>query len=287
MARPMTSKGHSKTHVAAGVRARRWLGWVLFGLYFLAPLGASIYFTLFDRNDRFTAAPYTGLFKAAGFTKALQMSVGMGVLTVVILLALLLPAMIAIQLALPRLRPLVEVLCTLPLVIPPISFAAGIIALQNTVAQDPYGSTAQFLNSLENTDFPLILVFVYVILALPFAYRALDSGLRMLPLRTLVDASRGLGASWPTVLLRVIMPNLRAAIMNAAILTLALVLGEFTIANLLGGYEPFPVWIVSSGGEHAQNSTAASIVSLLFTWVALLIFSIAGDRRSRTARSAS
>lgn len=268
-------------HVTAGVRTRRGIGWALFGLYFLVPLAASVYFTLFDRNDHFSFAPYSGLFSAPGFTKALEMSIGMGLLTVAIVLALLLPAMIAIQLALPRLRPLVEVLCTLPLVIPPISFAAGIIALQNKVAEDPYGSGAQFLNNLENPDFPLILVFVYVILALPFAYRALDSGLRVLPLRTLVDASRGLGASWPTVLFRVVMPNLRTAIMNAAILTLALVLGEFTIANLLGGYEPFPVWIVNSGGEHAQNSTAASIVSLLFTWAALLIFSIAGDRRSK------
>jgi putative spermidine/putrescine transport system permease protein len=271
--------------LTAGTRAGRGLAWAGFAAYFLVPLAASIYFT-FSLNGRVSVTPYTGLFSADGFAQSLQMSVGMGLLTVAILLALLLPAMIAIQLSLPGLRGLVETLCTLPLVIPPISFVAGIIALQNKLADDPYSSLFQFMNRLQQPGFPLLLVFSYVILALPFAYRALDAGLRMLALRTLVDAARGLGASWPTVLIRVIMPNLRTGILNATILTFALVLGEFTVANLLG-FTPFPVWIVNSGGGHGQQSTAASILSLLLTWGALLILSVVGDRRSKAARSAS
>jgi len=264
-------------------RLGRGAAWAAFAAYFLVPMGAAIYFTLFDRDNHFSATPYTGLFKAGGFVPALQMSAEMGVLTVVVLLALLLPAMVTIQLSMPRLRPIVETLCTMPLVIPPIAFVAGIIALQTRLSDaDPYGPLSQLVNNqLMQTGLPLLLVFSYVVLALPFAYRALDAGLRLLPLRTLVDAARGLGASWPTVLLRVIMPNLRTAILNAAILTLALVLGEFTLATLLG-FTPFPVWIVTSGGDHAQQSTAASIVSLLVTWGGLLILSVFGDRR-RTA----
>lgn len=269
----------------AGARVGRGLAWTAFAAYFLIPLGAAIYFTLV-LNGHVSATPYTGLFSADGFTQSLQMSVEMGLLSVVILLALLLPTMITMQLSAPRLRPLVETICMLPLVIPPISFVAGLISLQTKLSDDPYSPLAQLVNNqLMQTDFPLLLVFSYVVLALPLAYRALDAGLRTLPLRTLVEASRGLGASWPTVMFRVLVPNLRTAIMNAAILTFAMVLGEFTLANILG-FTPFPVWIVNSGGNHGQQSTAAAIVSLVFTWLALLVLSFAGDRRKSTAGGA-
>jgi len=50
--------------------------------------------------------------------------------------------------------------------------------------------------------------------------------------RTLVDASRGLGAPWRVVFVRVIAPNIRSAIFGSIFLTLALVLGEYTMAAL-------------------------------------------------------
>ena len=78
-----------------------------------------------------------------------------------------------------------------------------------------------------------MLFWVYVILALPYAYRALAAGLNAIDVKTLSEAARSLGASWFTVIVRVIAPNMRQAILNALLLTAALVLGEFTIAYLL------------------------------------------------------
>jgi ABC-type Fe3+ transport system permease subunit len=46
----------------------------------------------------------------------------------------------------------------------------------------------------------------YVVLAMPFAYRSLDSGLRSFDLRTLVDASRSLGGGWVGTLWRALHP---------------------------------------------------------------------------------
>lgn len=115
-------------------------------------------------------------------------------------------------------------------------------------------------------------------LTLPFAYRSLDAGLRAIDVRTLVEAARNLGASWPYVLFRVIIPNIRSSIASASFLTLALVLGEYTVAALLG-YETFPVWIVTISGNDGQLSVALSIISLLLIWLLLLTLSGAGRKR--------
>ncbi len=114
-------------------------------------------------------------------------------------------------------------------------------------------------------------------LALPFAYRSLDTGLRAIDVRTLVEAARNLGASWPYVLFRVILPNLRSAVASAGFLSLALVMGEYTIAALMG-YRTFPVWIVTISGNDGQLSVALSVLSLGLIWLLLLTLSGAGRK---------
>jgi putative spermidine/putrescine transport system permease protein len=67
------------------------------------------------------------------------------------------------------------------------------------------------------------------------------------------------------------------------VLTVALVLGEYTMATL-DQYQTFPVWIVSfDQSNSAQTSVAASLAALVLTWLVLLVISMVGDRR-RTAR---
>jgi len=119
-----------------------------------------------------------------------------------------------------------------------------------------------------------------VILALPFVYRALDAGVRGADLRTLTEAARSLGASWPRVLVSVVLPVLRTSVLNASFLTFALVLGEFTIASILG-FETFPVWILKISGDDPQLSVSVSVLSLGVTWGLLLLIS-ALDRRRGT-----
>ena len=134
-------------------------------------------------------------------------------------LALLLPTTLWVHLRLPRARPLVEFLTVLPYVIPPIALVAGIVPLQ------PHARW--FLNS----DFSLVPF--YTVLALPFTFRSLDAGVRAIDVKTLVDASRSLGAGWGRTLTRALIPNLRTAIVSSSFLTAAVVLGEFTIASVL------------------------------------------------------
>uniref|UniRef100_A0AAU2VAR8 ABC transporter permease subunit n=1 Tax=Streptomyces sp. NBC_00003 TaxID=2903608 RepID=A0AAU2VAR8_9ACTN len=264
---------------------RPWRGAVLLvaGTYFLVPLLASLVFTVDVPGQGFTLSSYTQIFGADGFTAALLRSVGLALCTVVLALVLTLPAALAVRLSgSGRLRAVLEVVCTLPLVVPPVALVAGL----GTVLKwgpDHLATTPlyQTFVAVQNPSFPLVLVFAYVVMALPFVYRSLDAGLRAVDVRTLVEAARDLGASWPRALFAVVLPNLRTALLNASFLALALVLGEFTVASLLG-FQPFAVWIVQASGSNAQLSVAVSLLSLLLTWGLLLV--VTGLARTRSTR---
>jgi putative spermidine/putrescine transport system permease protein len=182
----------------------------------------------------------------------------------VITIALLLPTAVYVHLRLPKLRRLLEGITILPIVIPPVVLIVGVLQI-----------APGFLKST-----PYLLALEYVILAMPFAYRALDAGLRALDLKTIVEASNSLGAGWGSTLWRVVLPNLRTAVLSAVVLTVALVLGEFTMASL-ALFETFPVWIVVNDQTSGQVSVAASLLALFVTWLFLLAITVIGTRQAR------
>ncbi|GHJ46908.1 spermidine/putrescine ABC transporter permease [Catellatospora sp. TT07R-123] len=261
-------------------RSRAWHGLVLgvAALYFVAPLVASFVFTVDIPGQGLTAQAYADVLTAPGFTDSLLLSTLLAAATIVLVLVLVLPAMVAVRLRPGPLAAVLEVLCTLPLVVPPIAFVAGISSIlqfgPDRLSHTPLYQT--FL-AVQDERFPVALVLAYTILALPFVYRSLDSGLRAIDVATLTEAARNCGASSWQVLTRVLLPNLRSSLAGAAFLTLALVLGEYTIARILN-FETFPAWIVKVSGAEARLSVAVSLLSLLITWLLLLVLSSAGTR---------
>ncbi|MET9846249.1 ABC transporter permease [Streptomyces ossamyceticus] len=255
------------------------------GLYFLVPLAASVIFTVDVPGEGVTFDAYTQILGTDGFVSSLLLSLELAAATIAVVLLLMVPAMVALRLGAPRLRPVVEVVCSLPLVVPPIAFVAGLGTVlkwgPEHLSRTPLFQT---FVAIQNPDFPVVLVLAYVVMALPFVYRALDAGLRAMDVRTLVEAARSCGANWPQALVRAVLPNLRGALLNSAFLTLALVLGEFTVAQLLG-FRPFAVWIVNVSGSQAQLSVAVSVLSLLVTWAMLLALASFGGRTPTASAS--
>ena len=127
---------------------------------------------------------------------------------------------------------------------------------------------------------PFVLALLYVMLAMPFVYRSIDAGIRSIDVRTLVEASRNLGAGWLSVLSRVLVPSLRTAIINAAFLCFALVMGEYTISSILLYTKPFPVWLYQLPTTSGQVQAAVSVFSLLLVEVLLLLIGALNWRRS-------
>ncbi|MFF2506577.1 ABC transporter permease [Streptomyces sp. NPDC058067] len=254
---------------------------LLAGAYFLVPLACAVAFSIGAGvpGRRVSFAAYTGVIGADGFTDSLTLTLKLAAATIALVLGLLVPALVTVRLAAPGLRTLVEIVCLLPLVVPAVALVAGISAVLRW-GPDHFAGTPVFhvLVALQDPNFPVVLVLAYTLMALPLAYRMLDTGLAAIDLRVLVEAARACRASWPRTLWQVVLPNLRGALLNTAFLTLALVLGEYTVAAILG-YRPFAVWILAISGSQAQMSVAVSVMGLLFTWVLLLVIATAGRTR--------
>jgi putative spermidine/putrescine transport system permease protein len=248
-----------------------WRGIVLIAaaLFFLIPLYAALRFSLTGVDGGFSFAAYEAIPSQLGFTAALWLSVRLAFVTTIITLALMVPTSVYVHLRLPRLRRTFDAITIVPIVIPPVVLIVGVLQVAPT--------------SLKST--PYLLALVYAVLAMPFVYRSLDAGLRAIDLHTLVEASRSLGGRWSSTLWRVVMPNLRTGLLSATVLTVALVLGEFTMASL-DLYQTIPVWIVNFQQDDGHVSTAVSLLALVVTWVVLLVISSFDLRRiRRTARS--
>ena len=254
------------------------------GIYFIVPLFAAFWFSIEDKvHGGVQFGAYAHVFSATGFSDAFTLSLKLSVGTVLISLILMVPTMLLMHLRVPRFRPVVETLCLMPLVIPPVVLVAGVGVVlawgPNQLAGTPFQS---FLNAIQSGSTPWVLILEYVVLTLPFTYRSLDAGIRSVDVHTLTEAGRNLGASWLTVTLRILLPSLRTSVLNAAFLNFALVFGEYTIASILQ-YQPFAVFIVNAGQTEGQLSTSLSLLSLLITWLLLLLISLLGGRSSRKA----
>ncbi len=234
----------------------RWAILLIAAVYFLVPLWAALRFA--------GVSSFGSVFSQPGFAASLWVSVQIAAMTWVITMALMLPTTVYVHLRLPGLRRIMESITILPIVIPPIVLIVGVLQVAPT--------------SLKATMW--LLGFEYVILAMPFAYRAIDAGLRAIDLKTLTEASSNLGAGWFTTMWRVVLPNLRTSLLNATVLIVALCLGEYTMASL-NLVTTFPVWIVEFDQLNAQISVSASIIALVVTWLLLMLIVTIGSRQAR------
>jgi putative spermidine/putrescine transport system permease protein len=156
-----------------------------------------------------------------------------------------------------ELRPWIEFITLLPLVIPAIVIVFGYIRLYNTSSFLPLTGTAMGTN--------LLLMFGYATLALPYMYRAVDTGLRTIDVVTLTEAAQSLGAGWGTILAKVILPNVLVAVLSGAFLTFAIVMGEFTMAALLNR-PAFGPYMQLLGANKAYEPSALAVIAFAITW---------------------
>jgi putative spermidine/putrescine transport system permease protein len=172
----------------------------------------------------------------------------------------------------PQASRLVEFLCLLPLTVPPLVIVVGIANV--------YAWVTYVLG-----DSALTLTFAYVVLVLPYAYRAIDAALASINVVTLAEAARSLGAGWLTVITRVVLPNIWSGVMSAAFISVALVLGEYTFASLLN-FVTFPTVLALLGKSDPQTSVAGSLAAILLGAALLLALSFVGaGRRRRPGRA--
>jgi putative spermidine/putrescine transport system permease protein len=240
-----------------------WLVFIAGVLYFFVPLYATLAFSLREQ-PMFSA--YANVLGDGGFVDSLIYSAAIGVTTIIVSIAIIVPTAYWVRLRLPRLRPVVEFVTLLPFVIPPVILVFGLI---RSFSGDPLPLT----NTQTGSD--LLLVSAYTVLSFPYMYRAVDSGLRAIDVQSLTEASQSLGAGWVRILWQVIFPNLRVSLLSGAFLTLAIVIGEYTIATFL--VRPaFGPYLSVLGQSKAYESASVSLISFGLTWIAMGIIALLG-----------
>jgi putative spermidine/putrescine transport system permease protein len=248
--------------------------WLLVAVvYFLLPLFSTLLISLKSNQTGHccTAANYGWVVHNGDFWHTLKISFLLALETIAISLAIFVPTIYWVHLRVPKLRPVIASLALIPFVVPPIVMVVGLLrtfkGTPNWFYQQPWGFLAA----------------AYVILAFPYMFFSLDAGFRSIDVHTLTEASQSLGAKWTTTLFKVILPNIRSAALAASFLTLAIVMGEFTIANL-SAFHTFPIYIEYINETKAYPAAAVTLMSFGITWLAMIALLIVG--RGRTARPA-
>lgn len=246
-----------------------WFVFIVGVLYFFIPLVATFNFSL-KENPPIKA--YTSTVSDVELIGSLIYSFVVALVTVIVSVTLIVPTAYWVRLRLPWARPFVEFVTLLPFVVPPVILVFGLL--------QAYSHPPLFLTK-ENTGLDVLMVCAYVVLSFPYMYRAVDNGLRAIDVQSLTEAAQGMGAGWFRILWSVILPNLRVAVLAGAFLTVAIVVGEFTIATFLARHTFAPVLSIL-GDRDPYEQAAVTLVSFGITWIAMGLIGLIGrDSRAR------
>ena len=238
--------------------------------YFIVPLIATFHFSLKMKRGELSFEAYRSVLGSDVFFNALGFSVAASVAAIVLGVLIVVPTAYWVRLRLPRLRTLVEFLSLLPLIIPPVVLVFGYVRI--------YGTSSILPLTMTETGTNILLVIAYVMLSLPYMYRAVDNGMSAIDIATLTEAAESLGASRLRTIATVIFPNVRLAILSGAFLTFSISLGEFVITSLLNrpGFGPYMVQI---GVDQAYQPAALAIMAFAFTWACMILMEFFATRR--------
>jgi len=232
----------------------------------ILPLVGMTEFSLRMRRGVYSLDAYAVVIGDPRFQATFGYSVIMAILTIVLGVLLVVPTAYWVRLKVPQARPYVEFFTLLPLVIPAIVVVFGYIRLYNTSSWLPLTGTAFGTN--------ILLLFGYTMLALPYMYRSVDTGLRTIDVATLTEAAQSLGAGWTTIIARLILPNVLVAVLSGAFLTFAIVIGEFTMAALLDR-PAFGPYLQELGRNRAYEPAALAVMSFAITWACMGLIQLA------------
>lgn len=170
-----------------------------------------------------------------------------------------------------KLKPIIETLVSMPLVLPPT-----VLGFYFLVAFSPANAFGAWLNEWLNLKLVFSftgLVIASMIYSLPFMVHPIQSGLAGLP-SSLSEASSLMGKSSWTTLRKVLLPNMKASILTGIVLAFAHTVGEFGVVLMIGGNIPGQTKVASIAiydEVEAMNYTSANAYSLVLFVVTFCI----------------
>jgi len=258
--------------------------WFILGLlYFVMPLLATFEFSLGMERDVIGFKAYESAFADQEFLETFGYSVFLATMTIIVSIILIVPTAYWIRLRLPEARRIVEFITLLPFVIPAIILVFGLIRVYSSPFNVPF-TEVTLVEPLTNFKFGtnVLIIGGYMVLGLPYMYRSVDTGMRTVDVRTLTEAAQSLGANWYVIIARVILPNIRTALLSGALLTFAIVVGEVVLASFLG-VPAFGPYLFLLGQHRAYEPAALTFTTFLLTWAAMGIIQLITGGQGQTA----
>lgn len=208
------------------------------------------------------------------FAQTLWLTLKLAVSTTVILVVIGLPFAWWLAYTKVRIKPLIEALVSMPMVLPP-----SVIGYYMLVVYSPRNWFGEWLGRVFDVrlafSFEGVLI-ASVIFSLPFMIQPLHNGLRSLP-DSLREASYTLGKSKLITFFRVLLPNIKPSVITAVALTFAHSIGEFGIVLMVGGNMPGVTRVASIAiydEVQALNFEAANRYALLLFLTSLILLTV-------------
>lgn len=261
----------SAATIAPG-RAYRWVVGIVLGVVFGLPLFAMLEFTLRDKQGGYSLNHWLALgdpkltAQLGPVWEGLGNSVILTIVTVLVMLLIVTPTILLVALRFPRLKRLLEFIALLPISVPAIVIVVGLSPVYLTISRI-FGTGIWSLG------------LAYGVVALPYAFRAIQASVDATDLKTLAEAARTLGASWPSIFTRVLVPNIRQGLLAASLLTTAVVFGEYTYAALLVR-QNLQTSLVVIGQQDPFIAVALSLLALFGAFGLLFLISRVGSAGS-------
>ena len=134
-----------------------------------------------------------------------------------------------------RFKFIIEALVSMPLVLPP-----SVLGFYLLIVFSPQNFFGNFLNKSLGIQFVFSfegLILSSVIFSLPFMVHPIVSGFSTIP-KNLIEAAQTIGKSSFTILKKVLIPNIKPAILSGVVLSFAHTIGEFGVVLMIGGNIP-------------------------------------------------
>ena len=260
-----------------------WFWFILGVLYFVLPLYATLDFSLRMERDTISLKAYQFAFSDPQFLKTFLYSIFLAVMTIIVSIALVVPTAYWIRLRVPQARRIVEFITLMPFVVPAIILVFGLIRIYSTPFTIPFTSVV-LMQPLTNfkVGTNILIIGGYTVLGLPYMYRSVDTGMRTVDVRTLTEAAQSMGAGWGTIITKIILPNVRTALLSGALLTFAIVVGEVVLASFLG-IPAFGPYLFLLGQHRAYEPAALAFTTFLLTWAAMGIIQLVTGGQGQAA----
>ncbi|MHA7967430.1 ABC transporter permease [Paenibacillus sp. CAU 1782] len=244
-----------------------------FMMYLLLPLLATLIYAV-SREWQATILPeswtldwFRELGRDARFMDALWTSLYICAISVVLSLAVMLPAVFIISIYLPRLEGFMKGMVVLPYAVPGVVAAVGLI---RTYSSGPF--------PISGTVY--ILIGAYFVIILPYMYQGIRNSLLTISAPTLLSAAEMLGASRFKAFVTVIVPNIWTGVMVSSLLSFSVLFGEFVLTNMLvGGHiQTIQVYLMQKVSQSGHLASAIAIAYFLFISVLSILLLMLGKK---------